>query len=827
MSAPKRFVCIHGHFYQPPRENAWLEAIEVQETAAPYHDWNVRINHECYAANGSSRILNMQNKIVRIVNNYSRMSFNFGPTLLAWMEKSAPLTYQRVLNADRLSMGRFGGHGSAMAQVYNHVILPLATREDRITQIRWGIADFESRFGRKPEGMWLPETAVDLESLDLLAQHGIRFTILAPHQCARVRDIATENDPEAPAWQETPHANVDPTQAYRVRTSEGRSIAVFFYDGPASRAIAFEGLLNNGEDLARRLLGGFRENGQAGQLVHVATDGESYGHHHRFGDMALAYALQTIEQSGGARLTEARGVHLTNYGQFLEMFPPTSEAEIYENSSWSCVHGVERWRSNCGCNSGQHPSWNQRWRKPLREALDWLRDAVRPQWQKAAEMLFRDPAAARDAYIRVLINRTGAVQQAFLDEHGLHALSPEERIAGLKLMEMERHLQLMYTSCGWFFDDLAGIETVQVIAYAGRVLQLAREMFGEDGAALEVEFLARMGKAQSNVPRMGNGAEVYRRSVSAQTIGLEQVGAHCAILSLFEAQPETTSLYCYDVRRASGELLTLGRGRFAYGQTQICSQVTLECESVVFAVLHMGDQNLSAGVRRADGTTESEFESFMGEMRQAVLGANITEAMRLFVREFDSTGYSLSSLFRDDQRRILQLILDSTLAEMESTLRNMYDDHISLMHYLSLSGMPKPPVLMVAAQYSLNADLRRELASDTIDAARLRGLLAQIQADQVEIDSVSVAYVASQRMLRAMQELEQHGDREHLEAALQICEVVRELPFFVDLWEAQNLWYRISRGRPQAGKVDAAGEEKFRALGMKLDIEVDQLAVDK
>ena len=819
MTTPRRFVCVHGHFYQPPRENAWLEAIEVQDSAAPYHDWNERINHECYAANGSSRILNHQNKIVRIVNNYSRMSFNFGPTLLAWMEKSAALSYEKILAADRRSIKRFGGHGSAMAQVYNHIILPLAARQDRITQIRWGIADFEHRFGRKPEGMWLAETAVDLESLDLLAQHGILFTILAPHQCARVREIATENDPEAPVWHATPDASVDTTQPYVVRTSEGRSIVVFFYDGPTSRAIAFEGLLENGGDMAKRLMNGFRKNGQPGQLAHVATDGESYGHHHRFGDMALAYALQTIELS--------EDVELTNYGQFLENFPATSEAEIHEDSSWSCNHGIERWRSNCGCNSGQHGGWNQKWRGPLREALDRLRDAARPLWQHAAEPLFRDPGAARDGYIRVILNRSAASIQAFFDEYCTHALSQAERITALKLMEMERHIQLMYTSCGWFFDDIAGIETVQVIAYAGRVLQLATELFGTTGATLHTEFLAHLAKAESNVSKLGNGADVYRRSVLAQKIGLEQVGANYAIMSLFEPQPETTSLFCYDVRRTSGELLTMGRGRFAYGEAEICSQVTLECERVVFAVLHVGDQNLSASVRRATAASESSFRRFTPRMREAILSANITEAMRVFVREFDSTGYSLSSLFRDEQRRILQVLLDSTLAEMEGTLRNMYEDHISLVHFLGKSGMPKPLVLTLAAQFSLNADLRRELSGGTFDATRVRGLLAQIEADQVEIESVSVAFAASQRMLRAMKELQQHLDNEHLDTALQICDVVRELPFFVDLWEAQNLWYLISRQSQTARKPEPSWEEKFHLLGMKLDIEVGQLAVDK
>ncbi len=375
MSVPPahRFVCVHGHFYQPPRENPWLEAVETQDSAAPYHDWNERITAECYAPNGAARIVDSKNRILRITNNYARMSFNLGPTLLSWMQEKAPLTYAMIRDADRLSQRQFGGHGSAMAQVYNHIIMPLASTRDRETQIAWGIADFEHRFGRMPEGMWLAETAVDLQSLDLLARHGIRFTILAPHQCARVRLLASGTAPGATeavrdaGWEETPDASVDTTRPYVVQTSPGHSIAVFFYNGPVSRAIAFDGLLNSGEAFAERLLGGF-SNGSEAQLVHVATDGESYGHHHRHGEMALAYALQLIEE-GDAKLT--------NYGQFLAKFPPTYQAQIVENSSWSCFHGVERWRSDCGCNGGK-AGWNQKWRAPLRKALDQLRDFLVP-----------------------------------------------------------------------------------------------------------------------------------------------------------------------------------------------------------------------------------------------------------------------------------------------------------------------------------------------------------------------------------------------------------------------------------------------------------------
>jgi alpha-amylase/alpha-mannosidase (GH57 family) len=358
----EKYVCIHGHFYQPPRENPWLEAIELQDSAYPYHDWNERITAECYAPNATSRILNNKEKIVRIVNNYAKISFNFGPTLLGWMEKNDPAVYSAILKADLESQKHFSGHGSALAQPYNHMIMPLANSRDKLTQVLWGIRDFEQRFGRRPEGMWLPETAVDLETLDIMSAQEIRFTILAPHQVRRVKPV------NAIKWQDVEEGGIDPRMAYLVNLPSGRRMAVFFYDGSVARAVAFEKLLSSGESFAQRLLGAFSAGASAPQIVHIATDGESYGHHHRFGDMALAYALQSIESSNLARVT--------NYGEYLEKQPPTHQVEIIENTSWSCCHGVARWRQDCGCHTGPHPEWNQDWRAPLRESLDWLRDTL-------------------------------------------------------------------------------------------------------------------------------------------------------------------------------------------------------------------------------------------------------------------------------------------------------------------------------------------------------------------------------------------------------------------------------------------------------------------
>lgn len=893
MASPERYVCIHGHFYQPPRENPWLEAVEIQGSAAPYHDWNERITAECYAPNGAARVVNAQNKIIRILNNYARISFNFGPTLLSWLKDNAHRVYQMILDADAHSQRRFGGHGSAMAQVYNHIIMPLASTRDKITQVVWGIADFESRFGRKPEGMWLSETAVDLETLDILAARGIRFVVLAPHQCARVRklpappkaakgakgrakqaarDAATQVPPEAaqstapapdgasasaatqPApdpiaeipWKETSSADVDTTQPYLVRLKENRSIAAFFYDGPRSRAIAFEGLLNDGVTFARRLLGGFAEKSDHTQLVHVATDGESYGHHHRYGEMALAWALKWLENEGQ--------VKLTNYGEFLEKFPPAYEAQIFEDTSWSCAHGVERWRSDCGCNGGRQ-GWNQQWRRPLRESLDWLRDTVAPLVSKRSAGLFKELDAARNAYISVVLDRSPESIDAFLAIHASHDLDPADRVAALQLMELERHAQLMYTSCGWFFDEISGIETVQVIAYASRVLQLAQTLFGQDAANLEAEFEARLGTAPSNVPELGNGAGVYDTYVKGMQVGLEQVGAHYAISSVFTSYPDQTDLFCYLVRRLEYGVENSGRGRLAIGKAHIQSKITDEQETVVFAVVHFGDQNISAVVKRHKPEEEGLYEEFARAARAAVIRADFPEVIRGFDRYFGPTTYSIQSLFRDEQQRIIEIILKPRLQRVEASLASIYEDQASLLHFLGTTGLQRPPALTLAATFAINAGMRRALDSNPIDAIQMRVYLGLAQTDHVELDKPQLSYIADQQMKQAMARLQEEvvssGEQQTalLEDALFVARTISELPFDLNLWQAQNIWYDIylrlysaikarstangaktSKAKPEPDAESARADEwveKFKEIGQLMGISVDELVIEE
>jgi alpha-amylase/alpha-mannosidase (GH57 family) len=832
----QRYICIHGHFYQPPRENPWLETVETQDSAAPYHDWNERVTAECYAPNGAARIVNAENHIIRILNNYGRMSFNFGPTLLSWLEVNAGRVYRMILDADANSQKRFGGHGSAVAQVYNHVILPLASTRDRITQIRWGIADFERRFQRKPEGMWLPETAVDTESLELLAAEGIKFVILAPHQCARIRPLSDGHEvqmtfehadyPKEEGWIETPNASVDTTCPYVVRLKDDRSIAVFFYDGPTSRAIAFERLLNDGHTFVRRLVAGFSESKQRPQLVHVATDGETYGHHHRHGEMALAWALKRIQDDDEAKLT--------NYGQFLEKFPAEFEAQIVEDTSWSCSHGIERWRSNCGCNGG-HAGWNQQWRAPLRAALDGLRDGVAPLVRARAAELFRDLDAARNAYIDVILDREAT--DAFFAVHAARELSPGERVDALELMELERNAMLMYTSCGWFFDEISGIETVQVIAYAGRLLHLAEKLFGEKGAALESSFVSALESATSNIAAQGSGALVYNRYVKGERVDLEQVAAHYAISSVFTSYGTTMEMFCYTIRRLAHEVVTSGRGRLLTGQASIRSNLTGEQETVAFAVLHFGDQNITATVKRYGDKPSADaiaaHDKFVREAKVAAIRADFPAVIRAFDRHFPGKSYSIRSLFRDEQRRILGLILKPMLSEVEASLASIYENQASLLHFLSQAGLPRPEALTLAATFAIGAGLRRALESEPIDALQVRNYLELATADQVPLNTPQLSYIADQKMKSAMVELQaevvnQTEQTSTIENVLLVARTLNELPFDLNLWQAQNIWYDVWRQKNHTNHVKPdAWLRNFQELGALLRISVGELTIDE
>jgi alpha-amylase/alpha-mannosidase (GH57 family) len=806
-----RYVCIHGHFYQPPRENPWLEAIELQDSAYPYHDWNERITAECYLPNATSRILDGDGRILRIQNNYSKISFNFGPTLLDWMEGKAPEVYRAVLAADRESRENFSGHGSALAQVYNHMILPLANRRDKFTQVLWGIRDFEHRFGRAPEGLWLSETAADLETLDVLARLGIRFTVLSPHQAHQVRRLRGRN------WIDVSGGRIDPSRAYALRLPSGRRMNLFFYDGPISQAVAFEKLLANGENFAARLMSSFSEDRTWPQLAHIATDGETYGHHHRFGEMALAYALQHIETNESTRLT--------NYGEFLEKHPPTHEVRVFENSSWSCIHGIERWRGNCGCNSGMNPGWNQEWRGPLRAALDWLRDRLAQFCEEMGGRWFKDPWAARDDYIRVILDRSPERLEKFFQKHALFPLADMDRVRALKLMEMQRHAMLMYTSCGWFFDDLSGIETIQVIQYAGRAMQLSEELSGD---SLEPQFLERLEKAKSNIPDHRDGRHIYEKFVKPAMVNLEKVGAHYAIRSLFEPYAEHDRIYCFAVDREEFKSSEAGKMKLSLGRARFTSRVTGESVLQSFGVLHFGDHNVNGGVREFRG--EEAYQSLVQEISDAFSRADLAEVIRLLDRNFGKNIFSLRSLFRDEQRRILIRILESNLADAGAVYRQLYERNAPLMRFLVDLASPLPKSFQAAAEFSLNRSLRDVLMAEEPPLDRVQSLLEEAKGLQIVLDEVSLGYALKETIERTAAKFSAQPAALALLRKLEgLAALARSLPFPVDLWRAQNIFFDVlqtaypeKRLQAEKGEEEAqAWLEHFRSLGEKLHFRME------
>ena len=810
MTQPKqRYICIHGHFYQPPRENPWLEAVELQDSAYPYHDWNERITAECYAPNSVSRILDGDNQIIRLVNNYSKISFNFGPTLLSWLEVKAPDVYGAILEADRESRKNFSGHGAALAQVYNHMILPLANPRDRRTQILWGIRDFEHRFKRMPEGMWLPETAVDLGSLETLAELGIRFTILAPHQAQRVRSIGGR------VWQDVTGARIDPTQVYEQRLPSGGKIALFFYDGPIARAVAFEGLLSSGEHLANRLVGAFSDDREGPQLIHIATDGESYGHHHRFGDMALAYALNTIESNQLAQLT--------NYGEYLERHPPTQQVDIIEKTSWSCVHGIDRWWSNCGCRTGGDPDWNQEWRTPLRDALDRLRDSVALPFEKRGRQLLKDPWAARNDYLSVVNDCSTATVEGFFARHSVRPLTATEMTTALKLLELQRHAMLMYASCGWFFDELSGIETVQTILLAGRTVQLAQELFGD---SLESEFTERLAAAKSNLPEYGDGRRIYDQLVRPAMVDWDQVGAHYAVSSLFENYPEQAKIYCYRTERKDYQSFKAGMARLALGRVKLTSEITGESTLLNFGVLHMSNHNVNAGVQESRGSGNDPI--FTPAALESFLRGDFAEVIRFLDRRFGESHYSLRSLFRDEQRKVLEQILTTSLGEAESLYRQIYEQRAPMMRFLTHLHIPLPKAFHAAAELVLNGNLRRALEQEDIDAERVNTLLETARLEGVALDTATLEFAYRHNLERMAEQLVINPTLESLQRLDSGARLLSALPFLVDLWKIQNHYYRLlkdvypnaRRGKEQGDETVQAWLNTFEALGQKLAVKV-------
>ncbi|BAY76044.1 glycoside hydrolase family protein [Nostoc linckia NIES-25] len=714
------YVTVHGHFYQPPRENPYLDAIERQPSAAPFHDWNERIHWECYRPNAFARVLNDRGEVMGIVNNYEYFSFNIGPTLMSWLERYDLEVYQRILEADAKSSQRLHGHGNAIAQVYNHIIMPLANERDKYTQIRWGKEDFRSRFGRDPEGMWLAETGVDYPTLEALVAEGIRFVILAPSQAQRCRPFPTKDNPN-PEWYEVGGSQIDPTRPYRcylnptLDTSssplstihdsskdgsrEGLPyIDIFFYDGPISRDMGFSDVVYSANRFAGRIGSAVRGDHRPAQLISVATDGETFGHHKKGTEKTLAYAFTTEFPE--------QGWTVTNFAHYLSLNSPTWEVELKPITAWSCAHGVDRWQDNCGC-GGEGGVWHQKWRRPLRDALNWLRDQLIEVYEEYGRLLFRDPWQARDEYIQVMRDRTSANVNRFLSRHQTHKLTAAEQVDALRLLEMQRHALLMFTSCGWFFEEISRPEGTQILRYAARALELAGEVAG---VQLEKGFVKHLGLAPSNVDQFKHGGEIYRQLVLTAQLGFKQVAAHYAISSLFTNQgsalgnghsmgTHTKRVYCYAVNELDYQLQRMGSLTLAVGNLKLVSEITWESEHLVFAVLHLGGWDFHCCIQQFTGRRDYTQlkEKVFGALQQASAAHTIL-AMTQF---FGEDTFSLENLFAEERHRIMRLLSQETLTRLGQLYTQVYRDNYGVLMAFHRDEISVPQELQVAAEIAL------------------------------------------------------------------------------------------------------------------------------
>lgn len=790
------WICVHGHFYQPPRDNPWLDEIEPQPSAAPYRDWNERITAECYRPNSAARLLDGKGLICEIIDNYQRMSWNFGPTLLDYLYRHAREVHDAIVAADKGSAQRFSGHGSALAQAHSHLILPLCSPRDRATQVRWGAADFEHRFGRKPEGMWLPECAVDVPTLEALADEGIAFTILAPRQAAAFRP------PGGGAWHK---GAIDTRRGYRCPLPSGRSIDLFFYDGALSQAVAFEHLLRDGRELARRLVALPPLAGEGPSLSHIATDGESYGHHHRFGDMALAAALSAID--GDSRF------RLTNYAELRALAPPTWEVQIVEPSSWSCFHGVRRWCDDCGCNTGA-PNVHQRWRGPLREALDWLRDRAHAVMEQAGAAVFTDVWRARDAYIAVILNEgSEAARQAFFSAELVAPGDAAARKQALELMELGRSAMLMYTSCGWFFDDISGIETVQVMRYAARALELYERLTGE---ALEPELRQRLGKAVGNhrdKPELADGGAIWAAQVAGQRLSLARIARHVAVSTVVAEEAEAIP-FGVVVEVAARRELRAEELQLVSGVLRLRSRWLDDGMETGFACLRRGSQVV--------GRLGSA-ESLAQLVRELGRWMDRPDAALSMMAAHAGQELDLGCLLPIATRWVDE-VFAAPITDVEQAIFELHERHLVLSQWLVRHEAAAPDVIHGLTRLALRRKLISALSANPIDAAMAENCVELAAQLKVSLDTPAIALAAAQSMTRSVEHacelLGRATDREQaaaeaaaaLEGAARIGETVRQMKTPLDLWRVQNLTFQLGRSAQPHGPLGSISDDVHRAL---------------
>lgn len=794
-------LVIHGHFYQPPRENPWTELVEREAGAAPFHDWNERIHAECYRPNAFARISDTHGRVERIVNNYERISFNYGPTLLNWLERSHPETYARVIEADRESVLRRGGHGNAIAQGYNHSILPLCNERDRRTQIRWGLADFRRRYEREAEALWLPETACDDATLAALVEEGLRYVILSPYQAEAVRPAGAD------AWENVSDGRIDTTVPYKYLHPDGsgRSIAVFFYDGQIARGIAFEGLLAS----SHGLLGACARAARGGaQIVSVATDGESYGHHFRFGDRCIAYALAVEAGRFGLRVT--------NYGEFLDGQEPEHEVLVKagpdgEGTAWSCAHGLGRWTRDCGCNASAPGGWNQRWREPLRAAFDLLCDDLAPKFEEAGGRLLRDPWAARDEYVELLGPGGSARREEFLSRHARQRLSDDEKVRALTLLEAQRASLTMYTSCGWFFNDISGIETVQTLRYAGRVVETMEAL----GLAPPTEaFLEILSGAQSNLLERPTGADIYLRTVAQSRVTPQRVAAHVAVCNLIE--PEGREAECeaagYSYRKLDFRKQRHGRVTLETVRLALEEEATGRRHEFALAAMHFGETDYYCALRPF--TTSGEYEAAAARLWSHLRAASLPALLRVAQGEFGPEEFGLEALLPQGQGHLSRHVFGKLVARFMEEYEHLYEENRRVIERLQEIGFHPPRELRFAAELTVGLRLEREIRGQRRGAGDYRAAV-EIARDAARygyrIDRTSVTRVFEETVTEAARLVVTRPDADNTRTARALIELGRELGLEANLERGQEIIYEAARaGVP----LSEEARDFARALGL-------------
>lgn len=777
-STTEKFLTIHGHFYQPPRENPWLEAIELQDSALPFHDWNERICKECYNPNSVSRIVDNKNQILDIVNNYQYMSFNFGPTLLSWMEEFAPLTYERIIKADIDSISEHSGHGNALAQVYNHMIMPLANAHDKETQVKWGIRDFEYRFGRKPEGIWLAETAVDDATLKVLVDNGIKFTILSPYQALKIRKTGDKE------WKDVSWGNIDPARSYKytLKGDSKKSIALFFYDGAISKSVAFDELLKDGNRFIKRLKEGVSETRNYPQLVNIATDGESYGHHTKFGDMALSYVLKIK--------AEDEGFKITNYAEYLDKYESDYEVDIKQASSWSCFHGVGRWKEDCGCSTGGHPGWNQKWREPLRNALDYLRDGLAKVFEAEGPKYFNDnPWAIRNKYIDVILDRNYITIRKFQKENFKPDLTEEQKVKGMELLEIQRQAMLMYTSCGWFFSEISGIETVQIMKYAARAMQLVARFTNED---FETHFKDILSQAKSNIAEFGTGKDIYERFVKPSVVTAKQIACLWAISSLYQDFEDEEDVYCYTVKRHSYQKVQKGSSNFLVGHIEISSKVTLQKADLMFALMQYAGGDFHCAIK--EFSNDAEFNELQATLIKTFALNPITEIIRTLDEKFGKEYFTLKDIFIEERKKILQILLKDQLEKFGNTYKEMYDQGKGSIYHMQNLGLEIPKEFKISAEYALSHRYNDLLAGsdgfveDPI-VQQIKDINYEAKRMNIDIDKTPSNKNFAKRIITNLNRLTKSFEIQQADTIIELFEMIEKLDLQIDISEAQNIYY--------------------------------------